>query len=561
MNKISQFLYRLVLLPMPLYRSWGVNTTQLALILRYKLIIDDRRPNTFQQTRNRQRKEGISNAMLGTMLMALFMGLINLVAFAIGRDTLTHLTFFFTAFLFLLASLLITDFTSVLIDVKDNAILLPKPVNDRTILVAKLLHIGVHLSRVIIPISLPAVVLMAVESGAWAAVSLILLLVLGSLFAIFLINAVYLLVLRVMAPEKFKSFIAWFQVGFVIFIYGFYQIFLRLTDRSEMLDFSVAGNRLLAVYPPAWFAKAWLALNGLEGGSWIALAVCLLLSIGSILLVVRKLAPAFNRQLFLIQNSGGEKTGTTAATVSRSSWLVQLAGWVCGQGVARAGFLFTWRYTNRSRGFRMRVFPTIGYVAVWIILMFMPRQGEVSLNNRADHSGFSLILLVYMCAFIVISAIQQIGYSDDYKASWIFYSAPLEKPGALIQGGFLSMICKFYIPLAVLLTIGGVFWKGWSMLPNLLLGISNQLVICSLVLLASRKALPASRSLVLKDKSGNFLRGMLMLLITGATGMLHFLVFRFTLLAGLLLVLSGLANWLLIRKIGEINWTVIQAAD
>lgn len=561
MNKISQLLYRLVLLPMPLYRSWGVNTAQLALILRYKLIIDDRRPNTFQQTRNRQRKEGVSNAMLGTMLMALVMGLINLVAFAIGRDALTHLSLFFTAFLFLLASLLITDFTSVLIDVKDNYILLPRPVDDRTLLVAKLLHIGVHLCRVIIPISLPAVVLMAMESGAWAAVSLVLLLALASLFAIFLINAVYLLALRVMAPEKFKSFIAWFQVGFVIFIYGFYQVFLRLTDRSELLDFSVAGNRLLPVYPPAWFAKAWLALNGAADGSWIALFLCVVLSVGSIVLVVRRLAPAFNRQLFLIQSSGGEQVRDAMPVVNRKSGMEKLAGRVLRNGAERAGFLFTWRYSSRSRGFRMRVFPTIGYVVVWIILMFMPRNGETGLNNPADHTGFSLILLIYMCAFIVISAIQQIGYSDDYKASWIFYSAPLDKPGAVIKGGFLGMLCKFYIPLALALSIGGVVWKGWSMLPNLALGISNQLVICSLVLLSSRKSLPASRSLVIKDKSGNFLRGMMMLLITGATGMLHYLVHRFTLVVLLLLVLSVLANWLLIRKIGEISWGAVRAGD
>jgi hypothetical protein len=400
---------------------------------------------------------------------------------------------------------------------------------------------------------------MAMESGAWAAISLALLLLMASLFAIFLINAVYLLVLRVMAPEKFKSFIAWFQVGFVIFIYGFYQIFLRLTDRGALLDFSVAGNRLLPFYPPAWFAKAWLVLNGAAGGSWIALILCIALSAGSIVLVVRRLVPAFNRQLFLIQRSGSEKVAAQKKTDNSSSLAATLANWCCGTRTEQAGFLFTWRYTSRSRGFRMRVFPTIGYVVVWIILMFLPRNGETGLNNSAVQGGFSVILLVYMCAFIVISAIQQIGYADDYKAAWIFYSAPLEKPGAVIKGGFLSMLCKFYLPLAVLLTLGGVLWKGWTMLPNLVLGISNQLVICSLILLLSRKSLPASRSLVLKDKSGNFLRGMMMLLIMGTTGMLHYLVYKFTLVVGLLIVLSVLANWLLIRKISELRWAAISS--
>ena len=74
MNKFSLGLYKLVLWPSAIYRRWGIDTRQLALILRAKLTMDDRRPNTFQQTRSGQKKEGISNAMLGTMLIALVDG-------------------------------------------------------------------------------------------------------------------------------------------------------------------------------------------------------------------------------------------------------------------------------------------------------------------------------------------------------------------------------------------------------------------------------------------------------------------------------------------------------
>src|SRR6476620_10462477 len=98
MNKISLCLYKMVLWPSSLYRQWGIDTQQLALILRTKLTMDDRRPNTFQQTRAGQKKEGISNAMLGTMLMALVMGLVNLVVFSIGKDNITHFSLFFLGY-------------------------------------------------------------------------------------------------------------------------------------------------------------------------------------------------------------------------------------------------------------------------------------------------------------------------------------------------------------------------------------------------------------------------------------------------------------------------------
>ena len=49
-----------------------------------------------------------------------------------------------------------------------------------------------------------------------------------------------------------------------------------------------------------------------------------------------------------------------------------------------------------------------------------------------------------------------------------------------------------------------------------------------------------------------------MLMITGATGMIHFLVFKFTAVVLLLAVLSVVANWLLLKKIGEIGWKEIR---
>ena len=68
MNKFSLGLYKLVLLPSAIYHSWGIDTRQLALILRAKLTMDDRRPNTFQQTRSGQKKEGISKAAQGAII-------------------------------------------------------------------------------------------------------------------------------------------------------------------------------------------------------------------------------------------------------------------------------------------------------------------------------------------------------------------------------------------------------------------------------------------------------------------------------------------------------------
>ena len=150
MNKLTAFFFWLAMLPSGLFQRFGVNRSQLAVILRYKLIMDDRRPNTFQQTQVNRKKEGISRATYGSMLIALLMGALNLIALEMGADELTCFTIYFSIFLCLLSASLISDFTSVLIDVRDNYILLPKPISDRTIVTARILHIFIHICKLVV---------------------------------------------------------------------------------------------------------------------------------------------------------------------------------------------------------------------------------------------------------------------------------------------------------------------------------------------------------------------------------------------------------------------------
>jgi len=63
---------------------------------------------------------------------------------------------------------LIADFTAVLIDVRDNFIIIPKPINDKTFVLSRLLHIFIHLCKSVIPMCLPALIMLAVQNGFMA---------------------------------------------------------------------------------------------------------------------------------------------------------------------------------------------------------------------------------------------------------------------------------------------------------------------------------------------------------------------------------------------------------
>src|ERR1700712_2420618 len=175
MNFINKLLLKLTLLPGHLYQRLGINTSQLKSILTIKLIMDDRRPNTFQQFQQKKSGKPVTFATLGTMLISALMGLFFLVTFSIGKDYVNHLTFYFFIYIVLLSSTLISDFTSVLIDVRDNYIILPKPVNDKTVVIARLLHIFIHICKIVLPMVLPGVIMMFIKHSIAAGITMFIL--------------------------------------------------------------------------------------------------------------------------------------------------------------------------------------------------------------------------------------------------------------------------------------------------------------------------------------------------------------------------------------------------
>lgn len=109
----------------PVLRKAGVDTDQLHEILRIKLLMDNRRPRTLFA----KRRAGSGNVgnpwmlMFITMLMGFFIGLLLFFT----KMPLAGHSFYFIIFMVLMCFTLVTDFTTVLIDTRDQYILLPRP--------------------------------------------------------------------------------------------------------------------------------------------------------------------------------------------------------------------------------------------------------------------------------------------------------------------------------------------------------------------------------------------------------------------------------------------------
>jgi ABC-2 type transport system permease protein len=561
MNVFNRFFLFLLLLPSALYRKMGVDIPKLKAILNIKLVMDDRRPPAIRAARKNQKPSKL--ATIGTMILSAFLGCVYLMAFGVGNDRITQLSVYFSFYVFVLASMLISDFTSVLIDVRDNFIILPKPINDSTFLLSRLLHIVIYICKLIVPMTIPGMIFLGVTDGITGFASFALLVIAATLFTVFLVNAVYVLILKITTPEKFKNIISYFQIFFAILIYGGYQIVPRLVGKAALSAYSITGLSWNWTLPPYWFAAGWqyIRAGDITSPLVIYLILSLLVPVASVWLVIRFFAPSFNQKLSMISGSeGGNHVQSGKKIVSTTSLYVSsLSRWLTRKGVERMSFLHAWKISSRSRDFKMKVYPSIGYMFVYIVFFAIQTKGNSLTMIREQPSLF--LFLLYLTGYTSTMAIYQLVYSDKFKAAWIYYITPIGTPGNLISGALKAILIRFMLPVSGFVIIAGLVVTGPGMLIHVVLGICNQVLVSGLIAYVSLKQLPFSQAQTSQVKGGNFLTGLFSLLIPLAFGFMHFFVFKYTVAVIILCLLSGTAAWLVMDAIHNKSWEKIRMRE
>ncbi len=569
MNFFDRFFLKLFLLAAPGLQKMNVNMDHLKAILVAKLTMDNRRPAAFQQMRASKEKKELNQATLKTMFVSLVMGLFFLMSFAIGNDITTKLTFFFSMFIFMLAATLITDFTSVLIDTRDNLIILPKPVNDATFVTARLIHIAIHINKLLLPMAFPALIALIVLAGPKSIIPFILMVLFATMLSIFLVNAVYILILKITKPSNFQSVISYFQIAFAIVIYGSYQLLPRMMSKMGVETMKVSDLHNISYYPPYWFADACnsISIYSFETRNIYNLVLAIGIPLISIFVVIKYFAPAFTRNLSMITGSTEEikikAVSKNESITYKQSWIEKLANTLTSGSTEYMGFLFTWKMMGRSRDFKMKVYPGFGYLIV-IIAMMMLQNNSASLadfREMTERAKSMFIVFLYFGSFVVLSAIGQLPYSEKFKAAWIFAITPIDAPGKLLSGALKSIIICFYIPIILLFSLFGIVIIGPTILPNLVLGCFNVLAISSLIAFMTLRKLPFSVSSQDASRNKTTSRNFLTMLVPMILGGIHWLIFDFKWAVVILAVLAVAATMMILDSIKNLSWAKIENFD
>ena len=480
------------MLPAKVWRTMGADTEQLRAILDVKLKLDDRKPVAFGRGQKKQHKNGL----VMHAVIAAFAGLMCIFPLLLFRYDVFGLFGYFTIFMFLLTFSLTTDYANALSDSRDKYILLPRPLSESTLFLARMLHLFVYVLRTVLLMALPGWITLGLAGGWPAAAIFPLPLLLMVFMCIFLVNGCYVLILKLASPARFKNIIASFQIVFTIFSASAYYLMSGAMNSAMLRELNPADLKWVVYFPSYWLAACWTWVGfnaAVPYAGWLSV-LAVVFPVVCMWVAVKRLAPAFAAK-FAAAEVTGEATGAVPAAAGirrRKRRHLLLANALNKNDAARAGFIITWLQTARSRAYKMKLYPSL--VTTPLYFVFLLSQGKRSLteNMALLPSSEKHLFLLYMPAFALLHCMHYLPRSEQYKAAWVYYPAPLQTPGYVLAGAFKAIWVKYFAPYFLVIASFVLYIWGSRAAVDILLATVNVTLFALCMMYLTVRAFPFS---------------------------------------------------------------------
>ena len=541
----------------PLFRTMGANYGQLRAIVQVKLTMDNRRSIVTLGRYGKQSAES-NNSFIRILGIYAFIGVLisgGILAVPEKDRMFLPLILQFSYIMALCAMTLISDFSSVILDSSDNQIILPRPVSSRTLWLARVVHITSYLFAIALSLSVGAIFIMAYRFGPLAGLLFLVLSLLSAILMVFLTNVFYLVLMQFISEEKLREVINYFQIVMAILFYGGYQLLPRLIDSQTMLTQALEHQWWHYLIPPIWMAGSIeIVIQPIvDQKHLIFLVLAVVTPFVGLWFMNRFLTANFTQKLSGLDQENRPVIATTSADVTlanQTSWVNRFSIWFTTNPLERAAFAFTWHITGRDRKFKLKTYPQLGFGLAYIVVMsFQSRSLGVS--------NFFYLFALYFAGIYVMVAQYQLRVSDNYRASWIYGSAPIGEPGVILAGSLKALMVKLLTPFYLLISVYILYRYGIDKISDVLLAYSNSLVMLLSASLLSTRYMPFSTE---QDalKQNNTARGILVSVVLGIVGFSHFGLTFLPYGVWIAIPLSVAAFWVLLRQYKKTLWAQIK---
>jgi hypothetical protein len=493
-----------------LFERSGVDYGAMRRIVELKLTLDRRRALLPNQ---KVEAEGIPWSFYLTYgVFGIFAG----VAILSGAPLFVCANISIGMILFLLAMTMISDYSSVLLDLADRGILLSRPVSRKTVHAARLVHIAFYLVRIVGVLGITPLVAGTVRFGAVFLAIFLIELPLATIFVILGVSILYMAILRFFDGEKLRDIINYFQIAlsFVMVIaYQFLGRFMSIAGAGK--DIAIRYWHFLL--PSSWFA-ALLALF-VEGDRRSGLSLLALMAFAvpaAAALIYRfAVAPYFERNLEKMSAVGGRRPRR------RSFVGGPLAVILCRNREERAFFRFFNLLMANDRSLKLRVYPSLGMAIAMPFVMLFAFSTKGSNILLPDLSSGPLYLLLYfVLAFVSVLSIQ-FRYSESHKAAWLYRAAPVSSPGSIIKAEVKAIVARYVMVVALISSAIFLALVGFRILGDIAIFLVNAVLLTLACVALIPPVLPFSKDVKEAKNEVAFGKAFLMMGLSGGVALIH----------------------------------------
>lgn len=560
LNIVDRLLLKVVMYPAAFYRSLGVDTHQMNALLYMKLMIANRRPTPLQEMQQSKRKQ--NNGNLSSMFLSLFTGLFTSFIFFISDDLVFQLVVFFSLYCLIVGMSIIMDFSTTITDHRDQMLILHRPVNANTFTLSRILFVLIQILKTVIPLTLPAAIILVFNNNLLAGICLIFMVILLTIGLLFFIQAIYLLLLRVVPARKIQRALLIIQIIYGISIFGMAQLVSRIMDVENPALLRAETYSWFKYYPLYYYG---IAIKSIAEGNFaiknvLIILACIFAPILIFTFLFRYLSGFYTGKLI-----GYKIVNKSVSEVSRwQNFISVLAKIVTNSPVEKSGFLFTWNLSSRSRDYNLKVYPMIGYLMIIIFFPFIGRLLNMgkhinSSTKFIDNLWWASIYYLSILSFVLYS---NMIYTENFKASWFWRTSPVALPGQVISGGFKAIFLKFNIIFLIIILLLGIIKMDILLLLNQIFAILNLLIVSILVMLSTSRKLPFSVKPLENQSEGiaKMMITMLVFALAAGIGIFHYFISDNWWALALFISISIVANWLLLSELKNTSWKVINGS-
>lgn len=499
------------------YTKFGVDYDKMRLILAVKLTLDSRRTSTIMKNNNKgeEGKTKDKNTFLSALIMYAIMGIFIGIMVLIPFNKMYAFTISFGIFMFLTLTVFISDFSNVLLDVRDKNIIGTKGVDDKTINAAKITHICYYIFLTSLALAWLAIIGMF-RLGIITGLLFILELIITDILMVVITALLYLLILRFFDGEKVKDIINFVQIALTIIMVVGYQVMgqmFNIVDLEVVYETSI-WNILV---PPMWFAAPLYALNGGEVNGIIITLIILAIAVPviAITLYIRN-NDKFEASLYKLNLSKNNEK------VKKRGLLNKLGRAICRSNEEKASYDLALSIMKREREFKLMTYPNLAFMVVFPLLFVFifavkTSEGIVSLP-------LYLSLNIYWFIFMFPNILMCLQYSNNYKAAWIYQSAFISDRSNLYKGTYKALLINMLLPLYLLVSIIFVIIFGIKAVPILLTAFIFMLSFIVIGHKIARVALPFSVKAGVIDKGRNLVTVFAGMALIGVAAAINFAV-------------------------------------